>query len=72
MSKATILWLCYMACGSLLIVPRPGFEPVSLAVEAQSPNHWTARKFPKAIVVIFVLFLKSEVILAQTQGEISS
>ena len=61
--KATILWLRYMACG---------IELVSLAVEAQSPNHWTARKFPQAIILTLVLFLKSEIILAQTQWDLSS
>ena len=29
-----------------ILVPRPGIEPVPPAVEAQSPNHWTAREFP--------------------------
>ena len=33
-----------MACG--ISVPRPGIEPGPPAVEAQSPNHWTAREFP--------------------------
>ena len=37
-------WLCCMACG--ILVPRPRIEPVPPAVEAWSPNHWTARKFP--------------------------
>ena len=31
------------ACGILL--PRPAIEPMSPAVEAQIPNHWTARVF---------------------------
>ena len=26
--------------------PQPGIEPVPPAVEAWSPNHWTAREFP--------------------------
>ena len=29
-----------------ILVPRPGIEPVLPTVEAQSPNHWTARGFP--------------------------
>ena len=33
------------ACG--ILVPGPGIEPVSPAVEAQTPNHWTAREFPQ-------------------------
>ena len=28
-------------------VPQPEIEPVPHAVEAQSPNHWTAREFPR-------------------------
>ena len=32
------------ACG--ILVPRPGIEPQPPAVEAQSPNQWTAREFP--------------------------
>ena len=35
-------WLRCAACG--ISVPRPGTEPMSLAVEAQSPNHWTTRE----------------------------
>ena len=29
-----------------ILVPRPGIEPVPPAVEARSPNHWTAREVP--------------------------
>ena len=39
------------AAGGIL-APRPGIEPAPLAVKAQSPNHRTAREFPK------ILFLK--------------
>ena len=34
---------CHVACR--ILVPRPGMEPWSPAVEAQSPNHWTTREF---------------------------
>lgn len=34
----------FVACGSL--VPWPGVEPVSTAVEVPSPNHMTARELP--------------------------
>ena len=31
-------------------VPRPGFEPwPRSSVKEHSPNHWTARKLPKAL-----------------------
>ena len=33
------------ACG--ILVPKPGIKPVTPAVEAQRPNHWTARKGPR-------------------------
>ena len=35
------------ACGILLALP--GIEPGAPAVEAQSPNRWTAREFPNCI-----------------------
>ena len=34
------------ACGSRILVPRTGIEPMPLAVEAWSLNHWTAREVP--------------------------
>ena len=37
--KVLVLSL-YVACG--ILVPQPGVEPMPLAVEARSPNHWTA------------------------------
>ena len=40
-----LFWPCSVACG--ILVPRPGIEPGPSAVKAQSPNHWTAREFPK-------------------------
>ena len=33
-----------MACG--ILVPLPGIELTYPAVEAQSPDHWTAREAP--------------------------
>ena len=32
------------ACG--ILVPQPGIEPTLPALEARSPNHWTAREVP--------------------------
>ena len=29
-----------------ILVPQPGMEPAPPAVEARSPNHWTAREAP--------------------------
>ena len=48
-----IFWPCYTACGILVL--QAGIEPVPPAVEAQSPNHWIAREFPrKHVLIIFV------------------
>ena len=33
-----------------MLVPRPGIELVPPAVEAQSPNHWTAREVPPLLL----------------------
>ena len=33
-----------LLCGMLDSVPQAGIKPMSPAVEAQSPNHWTARE----------------------------
>ena len=30
-----------------ILVPQPGIKPVQPALEAQSVNHWTARKAPR-------------------------
>lgn len=38
------MWFFFFPCG--LLVPQPGAEPGSLAVKAQSPDHWTAREVP--------------------------
>ena len=37
-------WPCHAALGNLSSPTR--IEPGPLGVEAQSPNHWTAREFP--------------------------
>ena len=47
-----------MACR--ILVPRPGIEPVPHAVEARSPNHWTAREVP--IYTFFVRLLSLGVV----------
>ena len=39
-----IFWLCHVACG--ILVTQPGTEPVPPAVEAQCPDHWTAKGIP--------------------------
>ena len=44
-----------MACG--ILVPQPEIEPVPLALEAWSPNHWTTREFPSFQFSIFSLII---------------
>ena len=39
-----IFRLCHVACG--ILVTQPGTEPVPPAVEAQCPDHWTAKGIP--------------------------
>ena len=39
----------HMAYG--ILVPQSGIEPRSPAGETQSPNHWTAREFPKLFIL---------------------
>ena len=41
------IWLSHAACG--ILVPRLRIEPVPPAVEAWSPNHWTAREFSQIL-----------------------
>ena len=67
----TPIFLFFLAtsCGSCrILVPRPEIEPVPPAVEAQSPNGWTAREFPT--LIFLVLFLPGEVGHSTAQGVI--
>ena len=41
------LFLFLAAPHSMWDLPRPGIEPVALALEARSCNHWTAREAPR-------------------------
>ena len=41
-------WKPFTACGTLVL--RRQIEIMPPAVEAQSPNHWTAREFPKSFL----------------------
>ena len=40
-------WQCPGACG--ILVPGPGMEPTSPALEAWSLNHWATREVPKCL-----------------------
>ena len=39
-----LFWPHHSACG--ILVPWPGIKRISLAVEVQTPIHWTTREFP--------------------------
>ena len=39
-----------MQCVGGILIPQPGIEPVSPAVE-QSPNHWITREVPMFTIV---------------------
>ena len=40
-------WPCYAA--PRILVPQPGIDPLTHAVEAQSLNHWTIREVPRVV-----------------------
>ena len=45
----------HMACA--ILVPWPGIEPASPALEAQCLNHWTTREVPKSqFLLVFPLY----------------
>ena len=53
----SLLLLLFWPRGMRDLSSRPGIEPVPPAVEAWSPNHWSAREFPVwSFVCLFVLF----------------
>ena len=43
-------WLLCKACG--ILIPDQGSNPCPPTVEAQSPNHWTAREVPVFLYLI--------------------
>ena len=47
-------WLRHAACR--ILVPGGGIEPLAPAVEARSPNHWTARGFPRVFSILITEF----------------
>ena len=51
-----LIWPRHVACE--ILVPRPGIEPVPLAVKAQRPNCWTAREFPASQILMYIGFNK--------------
>ena len=44
LKNTSIFWPLHAACG--ILVPQPGTEPITPAVEAKSPNYWTTREVP--------------------------
>ena len=41
-----------------ILVPQPRVEPLPPAVEAWSPNHWTAREVPSVPLYIIILITR--------------
>ena len=58
---SSFFWPCYVACG--ILVPSPGIEHGSPAVEAWSPNYWTSREFPLVFSHSFPCFLYTPAVL---------
>ena len=52
-----LFWPCCTACG--ILVPQPGIELVPPAAEAQSPSHWTTRKFLDLSLFILLIHVLS-------------
>ena len=48
-------WTFVLPCRSAyeILVPRPGIEPVPLAVKSRNPNYWTIREFPLKFCFVF-------------------
>ena len=40
----------HVACG--ILIPWPGIEPVTPALEAQNLNHWTIKEVPLLVITI--------------------
>ena len=63
-SEAREFWGIFVClCGHArtacrILVPQPGIEPMSRAVEVQSLNHWTTRKIPASLnhIYIYIFF----------------
>ena len=56
-----------MVCG--ILVPQPETEPLPPAMEAWSPNHWTAREFPEdGIFMMLVTWTRERAVGLKTNG----
>ena len=51
-----------MACA--ILVPQPGMELMSLVLEAQNLNHWTAREVPMYFLLVWIVILCSVVLMS--------
>ena len=58
---AVRLWVVFLVfkvhlvgfgCMACVLVPRPGIEPKSRAMKAQSPNRWTSREGPRGALFL--------------------
>ena len=53
--SCSCFWLCSAARGTR--APQPGIRSLSSAMKGMSPNHWTAREFPKLDIWFFLIYL---------------
>ena len=51
---AFFFWLHCVSMACQILVLWPGIEPVSSAVKAWSPNHWTTKEFPRDVHLIII------------------
>ena len=49
--------------GFRTLVPQPGIKPMPPAVETQSLNHWTSRKFLKCVCVCVCVHINSATLI---------
>ena len=64
-----IFWLCFLACGILVLLP--GVELVPPAVKAQNLNHWTTRKSQNHLNCYHTFSLKSSLLTMDFKATIS-
>ena len=67
---------CYVCFGlrctaCRVLFPQPGIEPMSPAVEVQSPNPWTTRELPAYVLILIVAIVSWMYTLCQNSPNCS-
>ena len=62
------LFICLASLGSMgILLPRPGIEHMPPTVETWSLTHWTTRKFPQSLLLMYVfIYERSAVEVGET------